>query len=149
MLEVVPATTAHARAIRLRPGDAREIAALGVTMPEAFALSTSRALWADAYLIDGDVAALVGLSVDSLLSGEGVPWLLTGEPVDRHRKLFLRETRAGVARMRARFPVLRNVVHAEYAEAVRWLAWLGFAIGGARPHGPFGAPFRPFCWRAA
>jgi hypothetical protein len=140
---------AHARAIKLRPGDAREIAALGVTMPEAFVLSTSRALWADAWLIDGEVAAIVGLSVESLLGDEGVPWLLTGEPVERHKKLFLRETRAGVARMRGRFPVLRNFVHADYAEAVRWLAWLGFAIGGSRPHGPFGAPFRPFFWGAA
>jgi GNAT superfamily N-acetyltransferase len=35
-------------------------------------------------------------------------------------------------------------VHAEYAEAIRWLRWLGFAIGPPQPRGPHGAPFRPF-----
>lgn len=144
MIEVVPATIEHARAIRLRPGDAREIAAMDLTPLAAFEQSMTRALWANAYLIDGEVAALVGLSADSLLARIGAPWLLTGQPVDRHRKLFLQETRRGVARMRAEFPRLANVVHADYAEAIRWLRWLGFAIGPPQLRGPKGAPFRRF-----
>lgn len=144
MISVVPATLDHARAIRLRTGDAREIAAMGLGPIAAFEQSMARSLWADAYLIDGEVAALVGLAADSLLAGTGAPWLLTGRPVDRHRKLFLRETRRGVARMRTEFPRLANHVHADYAEAIRWLRWLGFAIGPPRPRGPQGAPFRRF-----
>jgi len=144
MITIVPATLDHARAIRLRRGDARELDALGVDRLRAFELSMARSLWADAYLIDGEVAALVGLAVDSLLGGIGAPWLLTGRPVDRHRKLFLQETRRGVARMRAEFPRLANHVHAEYGEAIRWLRWLGFAIGPAEPKGPHAAPFRRF-----
>jgi GNAT superfamily N-acetyltransferase len=144
MITIVPATLDHARAIRLRRGDARELDALGVDRLRAFELSMARSLWADAYLIDGEVAALVGLAVDSLLGGIGAPWLLTGRPVDRHRKLFLQETRRGVARMRAEFPRLANHVHAEYGEAIRWLRWLGFAIGPPQPRGSHGAPFRRF-----
>ena len=102
-IEIVPATLDHARAIRLRPGDAREIAAMGLTPIAAFEQSMSRSLWAQAYVIDGEVAALVGLAINSILGGVGAPWLLTGRPVDRHRKLFLQETRRGVARMRAEF----------------------------------------------
>lgn len=142
MIEIVPATLAHAEAIELRPGDAREVAALGLSQQEAFALSFSRALWADAYLDGaGEVAAIVGLSAGCLLSGVGVPWLLTGKPVDRHRKDFLKLTRAGVARMLRQFPMLTNKVHADYHEAVRWLGWLGFEISPARPYGPRAAFF--------
>lgn len=138
---IVPATMAHATRIDLRDGDRREIAALGVTMPQALELSMSRALWADAYLIDGEVAALVGLSTNSLLGGIGSPWLFTGRPVDRHRKDFLRLTRAGVARMRAECPVLVNHVHADYRQAIRWLEWLGFTVAPPQLFGPLGAPF--------
>jgi GNAT superfamily N-acetyltransferase len=143
-IEIVPATLDHARAIRLRPGDAREIAAMGLTPIAAFEQSMSRSLWAQAHVIDGEVAALVGLAIDSILGGVGAPWLLTGRPVDRHRKLFLQETRRGVARMRAEFSRLANHVHAEYGEAIRWLRWLGFGIGPAEPKGPHAAPFRRF-----
>lgn len=157
MITIEPATMEHARTIELRPGDAREIAALGMAKEEAVRASLASAVWADAYLADGDpstgsgqeVAAIVGLSVGSLLGGVGVPWLLTGLPVDRHRKEFLAHTRAGVARMRAEFPVLANIVHAEYPQAIRWLRWLGFAIGAPHPVPPFGAPFCRFEMRAS
>ena len=144
MIAIVPATLDHARAIRLRPGDAREIAAMGLTPLAAFEQSMARSLWANTYVIDGEVAALVGLAADSMLGGIGAPWLLTGQPVDRHRKLFLQETRRGVARMRTQFPKLANHVHADYGEAIRWLRWLGFAIGPPHARGPQGAPFRRF-----
>src|SRR5471032_1016152 len=112
---------AHAEAIDLRSGDAREIEALGLALPEAFEMSMSRAVWAEAYLLDGAVAALVGVSVQSVLGGEGVPWLITGTPVDRCKRDFLRLTKGGVARMRRQFPVLTNFVHSEYLQSVRCL----------------------------
>lgn len=149
MLEIVPATRAHAEAIELRPGDAREIAVLGLTMAEAWDISTARALWMNAYMIDGEVAALVGLSVNSLLGGWASPWLVTGVPVDGHKKIFLRETRKGVERMRAQFARLSNYVHVDYHETVRWLRWLDFKIGKPQPMGPLGAMFAEFSWERA
>src|SRR5436305_3078906 len=83
---VVPATLAHADALSLRPGDAREIEAFGLTPREALARSLARSIWADAYLIGGEVAALMGLTLSTLVGGVAMPWLLTGHPVDRHRK---------------------------------------------------------------
>lgn len=144
MIQIVPATMEHARRIDLRPGDRREIEALGLTMPEAFAISTARDVWSETYVIDGEIAAMVGLAANSILGGWGSPWLVTGTPVDRHARLFLKETRAGVERMTAQFPRLSNYVHAEYTQTVRWLRWLGFSIGAPEPKGPLGAPFRLF-----
>jgi len=138
---VVPASSAHARAIELRAGDAREVAALGLTPVEAIERSRARSLWAEAYLIDGAVAAIAGLVLQPLAGGIAMPWLLTGQPVERRAKAFLRLTRARTAAMRARHGTLVAEVHAEYREAVRWLAWLGFELAPARPLGPRGAPF--------
>jgi len=149
VIEIVPATPAHAEAIELRPGDAREIAALGLTPRDGVARSLARSLWAETYLVDGKVAAIAGLAVANVLGSVGSPWLVTGRPVERHKKLFLRETRKSVERMRAEFPILRNFVHAEYAECIRWLRWLGFDIGPPEPKGPQGAPFRLFSMEAA
>ena len=142
-IAIVPATLAHARAIDLRDGDRREIAAVGKTAEQAVADSLARSLWAESYMIGGEVAAIVGLAVPCVLGGIACPWLLTGRPVDRHTRTFLRETAKGVARMQAEYPVLLNMVHAEYRQALRWLGWLGFEIGPPRPHGPYGAPFCP------
>ena len=150
MIEIVSATREHAERIRLREGDARELAALGVTDVAAkLGESITRSLWSKAYLIDGEVAALVGLAARSLLGDEGIPWLITGTPVDRNKKLFLKETRAGVERMKATFPVLRNIVHAEYHQTIRWLRWLGFEISAPVPTGPLQLPFCVFRWSAA
>jgi hypothetical protein len=150
-IEIVPAARAHADAIELRPGDARELAALGIAdVPAKLSEGIERSIWSQAYLIDGEVAALVGLAAASLLgSSEGIPWLITGKPVDRHKKLFLRETRAGVERMKAAYPVLRNIVHAEYHQTIRWLRWLGFEVFDPQPTGSLQQPFCVFQWSAA
>ena len=140
-IRVVAATLDHASAIKLRAGDTAEIAALGMTPRDALRTSLDRALWADAYLADGEVAAIVGVGLPSMLGRVATPWLLTGAPVDRHRKAFLRLTRERVERMRREWDLLVNHVHADYAQAIRWMRWLGFTIAPARPFGPRGALF--------
>jgi hypothetical protein len=147
-IEVVPATLAHVEAMNLRDGDRREIEALGVTPHDGLMRSLARSVWADAYLAGGEVAALVGLAVQPLVGGVAMPWLLTGRPVDRHRKAFLRLTRARTREMLAEHGLLVAEVHAEYREAVRWLGWLGFTLAPPRPLGPLGAPFQQATMRA-
>ena len=141
MITVVPAALEHARAIELRPGDAKEIAALGYSKDEGLRRSMARSIWTDAYLADGDVAALSGFALTGLVGGHASLWLITGRPVDRHRKAFLRLTRERLAEVRRDWPVLIDYVHAEYAEAHRWLRWLGFTLGPPEPYGRLGALF--------
>ncbi len=141
-IRIVPATMAHAEAIVLRPGDAAEVAALGVTPAEALRLSLVRSLWAEAYVVDGEVAAIVGLGLSSMLGGHGVPWLLTGPACERHKRRFLVESRRQVERMRTTVLPLINFVHADYGRALRWLTWLGFSIEAPVPLN--GVPFCRF-----
>lgn len=141
-IEIVPATMAHARALALRPGDAMEIAALGVTKEAALHDSMVRSLWAETYLVDGAPAAMLGLGLSAFVGGHGVPWMLTGPLCERHKKRFLVESRRQVARMLDRISPLVNYVHADYGRAVRWLEWLGFTLDPPAPL--HGAPFRRF-----
>lgn len=141
MIEIVPATMAHAARLYLREGDRREIEALGLHKMQAIKMSLDRSITAETYIADGEIAAIAGCQMTCMTGGQGVPWLLTGEPVNRHKKEFLRHTRARVEEMRRRHGSLVNMVHAEYAEAVRWLKWLGFEIGAPVPLGPYGAKF--------
>jgi GNAT superfamily N-acetyltransferase len=141
VISIEPATLQHAQRIELRDGDRREIAALGLAPDEALARSLARSLWADAYLADGEVAALIGVALQPLVGGVAMPWLMTGRAVDRHRKSFMAITRTRTQQMLAEHGTLVCQVHAEYAGAVRWLRWLGFALAPARPLGPRGALF--------
>jgi hypothetical protein len=141
VIEVVPATMEHARAIELRPGDAREIAAHGVTPEEGLRISLARSIWADAYIAGGEVAAILGCGLSCLLGGHATPWLITGTPVDRHRKEFLRLTRARIAELRRVHPVMVNWIHAPYSESLRWARWLGFTVEAPVAMGPYGEPF--------
>jgi hypothetical protein len=146
VVEIVPATPDHARALVLREGDALEVAALGLSPQQALQQSLARSMWAEAYLVDGpqghEVAAIVGLCRASLLAGPGVPWLLTGPACERHAKTFLRESRRQLARMRGSCLPLVNFVHADYRRAIRWLEWLGFTLEPSQLLN--GAPFRRF-----
>jgi hypothetical protein len=141
MIEVVPATLAHAEAIELRDGDAAEIAALGYGKVEGIGRSLDRSIWADAYLLDGEVAAILGFCLPMMLGELASLWLLTGRPVDRCRKAFLRLTRDRLTEVRKDWPMLVDYVHAEYHEAHRWLEWLGYRIGPPEPYGRLGKPF--------
>ena len=147
-IEIVPATLAHAEAIELRPGDRREIEALGLTPREGLVRCLARSVWADTYLADGEVAALTGLVLHPVVGGVAMPWLLTGRPVERHRKAFLRLTRARTQALLSEHGTLVAHVHAEYREALRWLAWLGFDLAPARPLGARGALFHQAILRA-
>lgn len=148
MITITAATPTHAERMDLRDGDRREIEAFGLSPREGILRSLARSVWADAYLVDGEVAALVGLALQPLVGGVAMPWLLTGRPVDRYRKAFLRLTRARTRRMLAEHGTLVAEVHADYREAVRWLAWLGFTLAPPRPLGPLGAPFHQATMRA-
>ena len=87
----------------------------------------SRSLWADAYVVGGEVTTLVGLA----LKAAWAAWraVAADRPPGRppSQAVPARHPRRHGADA-DRVPAARQPVHAEYAEAVRWLCWLGFAL---------------------
>jgi hypothetical protein len=95
-------------------------------------------------LFDGEPVAMFGVVPASTLTGRGVPWMVASATLDRHQRLFLRHCRPAVEQMGRMFRHLCNHVDARNTKAVRWLAWLGFTVHPAQPHGPDRLPFHYF-----
>jgi hypothetical protein len=149
-LELITATEAHARELirSLRVADRAEIVAAGSRPGQAVLASWRDAVIRRAALVDGEVAAIWGVS-GSLLGGVGVPWLLTGSPCERVLPLqFARIYRAEVVSMLGLFTRLENFVDATYIGAIRMLILAGFRLDDPAPYGPRGALFCRFEMRA-
>jgi len=83
----------------------------------------------------------------SLLVPVGRVWCLTTPLVDRHARLFARESRRIVGQWRRRWWRLHNAVDARYEVSVRWLEWMSFRVGPPWLNDK-GVPFRTFEWQA-
>jgi hypothetical protein len=142
-----PATRAHAEELapRMRHGDAAEILASCGHRPLAGLLASLK--WSEAHgeawagLIDGEVAGIFGVGKRTLLSTSGIPWLLTGDLVERHPLLFWRASRAVLATWLERFEFLEQFVDARYTQALRWAERLGFKVEEGQPIGRGGLLF--------
>lgn len=97
-------------------------------------------------LIDGEPAAMFGVTPYVTLLGQGVPWMVGSNRLMAWagQRALLALAPAYVAQMQAAFPMLINAVHDDNVAAKRWLRWLGFHLLDATPVGPDRALFRPF-----
>lgn len=149
--EIVPATLDHAAELAetMRPADVAEIEALGFTPASVLRHSLAASVEPLTGLADGRVVCMFGTGSTGLLSRTGFPWLLGSDLVATHARTFLRLNRAWVARQRAQFNSLTNIVDARNTEAIRWLEWLGFEVRRQPiPTKPRGVPFYQFVWGA-
>lgn len=147
-IEVQPATPADLAGVLadIRDADRRECLAQTLLQPAdavAFILGNSVRAWAGR--VDGKPACLFGVARSSLLSPDwGRPWLVGTPLLEQNERAFLRRNKAYISEMISLFPKLENWVDMRNEKAVRWLAWLGFRIHDAEPHGPLGRPFHRF-----
>lgn len=144
---VVSATEAHAveMAPAMKDADVQEVWASTHYNPEKVLLMSLRGSSdARAGLVDGRVMWMTGFGDLSLLSGQGVPWLLSTSEIESHVRFFLRETKAYLAEMRPRYTSLLNFVDARHTAALRWMTWLGFEMFPAQPFGVDQLPFHLF-----
>lgn len=151
MITMLPATEDDARELAplLRAEDRAEISALSGRDPAGLLVESVAASWeSTTYRADGALICIGGVAPLSLIGSTGVPWLMGTDLVPVHRKAFMRHSREAMPRWLARFPILRNVVDARYAEAIRWLRWLGFRFGDPVIVGVAGLPFLPFSMEA-
>ena len=127
----------------LSMADRAEMQASGLQEPpEVFSLAAQEATQAGVVYADGEPAALFGVNPMPGDPDHGIVWMVATDKFAASGIAGAVLSRRVILQMRARFAVLSNVVHAEHARAVRWLAWLGFDVD-QKPVGPGGA-FRAF-----
>lgn len=150
-VQIVPAEMFHVELLapHTRQADREELWAAAMVTPETamrVGIATSPMSWTGS--VNGEILCMFGVAPVSLLGGLGAPWLIGADAIERYQMAFLRHSRPMVQQMRDRFPVMTNHVDDRNKVAIRWLRWLGFVMGEAEPHGPFGLPFRKFEMRA-
>jgi len=133
----------------LRPSDLAECRAYGRPDVEAgIKASVRRSLLCWTGLVDGELAAILGVAPLDMLNGIGSPWMLGTPVLDASQRVLVRRTPEYIAQMLKAFPHLVNFVHARNTTSVRWLRRLGFTLHAAVPYGALGEPFHPFELRA-
>ena len=144
MIEIVPARFTHIGPIasRMRDIDCLECRTMGHTPKGALRSGLAQATCAWTAMIDGKPEAMFGASTISLIDGHGRPWMLMTDEAVKQRVALIRLGRIYTAAMHRHYVLLHNWVHADNSVAIRWLARLGFGIGGVEVMN--GQPMRPF-----
>lgn len=135
-------------AAAMRPMDAKEcLLVAGLPAREALKECVANAEWASVALIDDKPVCVFGLTEASMLGGDGYPWMLCAEGVERHARTLLICAPRFVGEMQAQCERLSNVVHAHNRSAIRFLKWCGFTFG--EEFHVKGEPFLTFSWERA
>lgn len=146
---LLPVTGKHVKrvAAAMRPCDVAEIWASSRSRPrEALERGVRASVLCWTGVVEREPVCIFGVSPASLLTGQGVPWMLATPRLLRAQRPFLRLSRPAVDAMQALFPHLENRVDNRNTTTHRWLEWLGFTLDDPAPHGPDGMLFRRF-WR--
>lgn len=143
---IVPATAAHIEEMlpRVRAADIQEFDALGWSPRRVLDTGIKTSTFSCAGLVNGQVITIFGVAPGSMIGGNGIPWLVGTDNLQRYQRTFLRRCRHVVNEMQAVYPYLENYVDERNHVAKAWLHWLGFTLEEARPYGVSGLPFHRF-----
>jgi hypothetical protein len=127
----------------MRPADQAEVGALGYTPLGALA---------EGFEISDPCLTIVAADGEPIGMFGAVPWpdrqvanvwlLATEKLVTVTKRQFIRECRAWVDGLNAKYPLLTNLVDARNTVHLRWLRWCGFEFGSPLPIN--GHQFIPF-----
>lgn len=135
--------------LHMRDADRAECEAYGMASVWDGVRSNVRRSWhAWTAEVDGQLAAVMGVTPLSLMGGMGSPWMLGTPLLDQHSRILVRLTPHYIGKMLAAFPHLVNLVHAGNHTSVRWLQRLGFVLHPPVPFGLRGEMFHPFEMKA-
>lgn len=136
---------AHELAPHLKAADLAEIWASGHhTGLEALLLGFEYRYRNWAVVMNGQVAALFGVTAPSICSPVGTPWLLGRELTRGEGLALLRQSRHYVSQMARGFCTLENWTDARHLESHAWLRWCGFTLDAPQPWGVEKLPFHRF-----
>jgi hypothetical protein len=109
----------------LRPADAAECIAMGLTPEQSLILSMKDSLGAFCVEVDGKPLAFWGYS-GALIGGEVYGWLLTCPGIEDHKFRFARSSQRVTEWLLSTYTRIIIVVHKDHTLSRKWLAWLGF-----------------------
>lgn len=107
---------------------------------------SSAVSWTIVY--ENEPVAMFGVSVTSLLSKTGVPWILGTDKIKDVYVEFLRHSHYYVGQMLKHRTALYNFVDARNIVSIRWLKWCGFKMLDPIVFGFDGLNFYPFVMEA-
>lgn len=110
----------------LRKNDAMECLAAGLDPEQAVRRFVAGANAAYAHYIDGDLVCLWGYRWEDYATRRAAMWLLSTEAVEQHKLAYGRATKHLLDILQEQLHTITILVHVDYAEAIKWLEWLGF-----------------------
>lgn len=110
-------------------------------------VQVSTLLWTLTF--DGVPGAVFGVApAGSLLSSDGIPWLIGTPLIDKYRGAFIKLNRIYIPKMLEAFPRLVNMVDCRNVKSVAYLKRVGFTLIDPIMAGPKDMPFFPFFMEA-
>jgi hypothetical protein len=146
-VEITPVTEQDMEDLlaNIREADLEESRAATPLEPKtALRLSVNMSEEAYAGKVNGQLVCIFGVARKSMLSDEGIPWLVGTDLVERYGILVAKRSRNMVRLWRNKYTSMRNFVYVKNAISIRWLKWLGFTIHEPVPYGIKGLLFHPF-----
>jgi ribosomal protein S18 acetylase RimI-like enzyme len=144
-VRIVPAAYSHVNRLArdMRAIDRAECLAMGRTPKQALRHGIMASAWVRTALVDGEPQAMFGVVVESAMTGDGIPWFLGTDAVFRHGRDLIRMGPAILRDMGDSSRMLRNLVSADNAKAIRLLKRWGFTVDPEHVR-VGGLPFRRF-----
>lgn len=145
-IDIIVTLPVHLRdmAQLMRPADRQELVSFGISPEKALWRSYKSSVVRRTAYINGNLAAVWGVS-GTFMGEIGQPWLLTTEEIKKISPLkFARIYQKEVKEMLTIFPKLMNIVDASYTSAIRLLDIVGFRIQEPEAIGKNGALYRIF-----
>jgi hypothetical protein len=85
--------------------------------------------------VNNEPCLMVGLLIHDMLSGVGIPWLLSCNTMLKYRSHFLKQAPGVINQMLSICPTLVNYAYAENVTSIQWLKKLGFKFDEPEPYG--------------
>lgn len=121
-------------------------AVAGMPIEQAVAEAARRSIRTRAGYVDGRLVAVWGMGMRTVLSRDGMPWLLATKVLEEDRaarRAMVLHSRSELDALSEGFTKFWNMVHSHNRIAIRWLQWLGFEFGDGDID-VSGHPFRYF-----
>lgn len=141
---LVLATKRHARELAriMRKKDREECRATGLGPEAGVRMSINNSVECYAAYVGDDLLCVFGVGPMHGAPQITVAWAMTSVYVTKYPLTFYRCSKVVVEYLRGRYPIMVNMIHGQYTEALRWLPRLGFQIG---PPEQFGMRGDLFC----